>query len=502
MSAPVIKPDVAQSPMLNRESEAYLLKEDAAEEAYNRRPLWLKVVMGLLVAAGAFAALIVFLVAVKFVGDGFRLVLGCSMKTAFEFADNPIAGLMVGVVVTALFQSSSSVTSIAVALASADALTVKQAIPVVMGANIGTCVTSTLVAFGQIGDRVQFERAMAAGTVHDIFNMMNVLVLLPIELIFHPLQRIAEAMSGTESGGATFKSPIDKITKPIIAEFVKVDSSLQNAIAAGEKNCTSSTKFYKSGAFENSGMNDDAIGAILIVLGVVLLVLALWVLVKMLSFLFLGSTKKLVKKVLSFNGYVTIVFGFAMTFAVQSSSITTATFTPIAGLGVISLEQMYPLVLGANVGTTGTALLAALAGGKKTGLALAFVHLWFNIFGILIWYPVPFMRNVIMGMARTLAHWCASWKMVAVGFIITVVILIPGVLFAVSSMATADATGLKVFGWVLAVAVVLSVAGFVYWFRMRGGKTKWEELLGEKRAEAIAKENKEVGESVQTPSHV
>ena len=57
------------------------------------------------------------------------------------------------------------------------------AIPIVMGANIGTSVTNTIVSLGQITDRNEFRRAFAGATVHDIFNWLSVFVLFPVEVI-------------------------------------------------------------------------------------------------------------------------------------------------------------------------------------------------------------------------------------------------------------------------------------------------------------------------------
>lgn len=62
-------------------------------------------------------------------------------------------------------------------------LDVRQAIPIVMGANIGTSVTNTLVSIGQITDVGDFRRAFAGATVHDMFNWLAVIVLLPIEVL-------------------------------------------------------------------------------------------------------------------------------------------------------------------------------------------------------------------------------------------------------------------------------------------------------------------------------
>lgn len=62
-------------------------------------------------------------------------------------------------------------------------LSVSLAIPIVMGANIGTSVTNTIVAIGQITNKNDFRRAFAGATVHDVFNWLTVLILLPLEVI-------------------------------------------------------------------------------------------------------------------------------------------------------------------------------------------------------------------------------------------------------------------------------------------------------------------------------
>ena len=73
---------------------------------------------------------------------------------------------MIGVLGTVLVQSSSTFTSIIIAAVSSG-LPVNIAVPMIMGANIGTSVTNTLVAMGQIGNKKEFERAFSAATVHD-----------------------------------------------------------------------------------------------------------------------------------------------------------------------------------------------------------------------------------------------------------------------------------------------------------------------------------------------
>ena len=96
-----------------------------------------------------------------------------------------------------------------------------------------------------------------------------------------------------------------------------------------------------------------------------------------------------------FYGYFNILVGAVFTFIVQSSSVFTSTLTPLVGIGLITVETVYPLFLGSNIGTTTTSLLAALTNtgdGLHDALQISFVHLLFNICGILMFYPIPFMR--------------------------------------------------------------------------------------------------------------
>ena len=118
-----------------------------------------------------------------------------------------------------------------------------------------------------------------------------------------------------------------------------------------------------------------------------------------------GPIAKITKKVLNptfkhgiFNylwGYVNILIGAGLTFLVQSSSVFTSTLTPLVGIGILTVETCYPLFLGSNIGTTTTGLLAAMSSdsqGLHDALLVAFAHLMFNVFGILLFYPIPFLR--------------------------------------------------------------------------------------------------------------
>ncbi|GAB9477231.1 hypothetical protein Gpo141_00014294, partial [Globisporangium polare] len=308
----------------------------------------------------------------------------------------------------------------------------------------------------------------------------------------HPLEELSRAMSNAKASSGAFKSPVDAIVNPLTEKIVSVNKSAIYKIVTGEKQCVPGMSFVKKGAFKDSSLSDGSIGAITVCIGFVVLVCSLLCLVKMLAKVFMGPTKKLVARLLNFNGYVNILVGTLITFAVHSSTVVTSTLTPLAGLDVISLEQVYPLVIGANLGTTGTALLASLVTGKADSVAIALVHFWFNLFGIFLFYPIPITRKPILDWARSLAFFSASWSFSAIIFLIVLFLVAPGILLGLVYMCTASSMATQVFGWILALLVLTACIGLWFWYEKRGGRDAWYAFLERKRnpREALLGETK------------
>lgn len=458
-----------------------------AEEKFAQKSTCTKLLYGLAYTALALVSLYLFMVAIKFLGEGFTLALGCDTKGAFDFANNPVAGLMVGTVTTALLHSSSTVTSITVALVGSGGMTIRQGVYVVMGANVGTCVTCIMVAFSQLGDRAQFRRAMAAATVHNMYNVWSVMVMFPIEVVFHPLEKISVTMSKAKTNGGDFTSPVDAVVNPLADQLLVVNKTAIYDVATGVNKCTSSTTFVTGGGFQNTSLSDTSVGVIVAVLGFLLLVCSLLLFVKMLSKVLMGPTKRIISTILDYNGVVNILVGTVITFAIHSSTVVTSTLTPMAGLGVISLEQVYPLVIGANVGTTGTALLASLVTGKSNAVAIALVHFWFNVFGIVLFYPIPITRKPILSWAASLAFFSASWPMSAVIFLVLLFVVIPAILLGLVYLCIAASTATQITGYVLSGLTALLLVNSISWYKKRGGNEMWYRFLERKRAARDAK---------------
>ncbi|XP_048190049.1 sodium-dependent phosphate transport protein 2A isoform X2 [Perognathus longimembris pacificus] len=150
---------------------------------------------------------------------------------------NPVAGLVVGILVTVLVQSSSTSTSIIVSMVSSGLLEVSSAIPIIMGSNIGTSVTNTIVALMQAGDRTDFRRAFAGATVHDCFNWLSVLVLLPLEAATSYLDHITGLVVASFNirGGQDAPDLLKIITEPFTKLVIQLDKSVINSIATGDE---------------------------------------------------------------------------------------------------------------------------------------------------------------------------------------------------------------------------------------------------------------------------
>ncbi|MCY4601750.1 MAG: Na/Pi symporter [Acidobacteria bacterium] len=337
--------------------------------------------------------LFVFMLGVKGLGSGFRLLGEDLIQSFFAATENPFVGLIFGLLATTLVQSSSVTTSMIVALVAApeSPLPLANAIPMVMGANIGTTVTATVVSLAHIGRRDEFERAFPVAICHDAFNYFSVIILLPLEMATGILRRSAVWMAGAlgEMGGVEYESLLDTALDAGLAPF--------RALAG-----------LSFGA-------QSAQGAFLAVVSGLLIFVALFLLVKVLRSVLHTRVEEVVNGTLGRSAVIAILVGIAVTVMVQSSSITTSVLVPLGAAGMLRLEQAFPVTIGANIGTTVTALLAAMAvsgPNAVVGLEIALVHLLFNLTGLAIIYPVQRIRRVPLDVSRAATRLALrSWKL-------------------------------------------------------------------------------------------
>ena len=160
----------------------------------------------------------------------------------------------------------------------------------------------------------------------------------------------------------------------------------------------------------------DISGVVMMILAGVIIIAALGFIVKTMKVLVESHKGELINNLLSKNAYGSILFGIVLTISVQSSSITTSLLIPMAGSGLLNLKAIYPITIGANIGTTATAMIAALT-GNAAGLSIALVHLFFNLIGTMIFFPIERMRNIPIKMAEMLAESIEKTRLIGFGYI-------------------------------------------------------------------------------------
>jgi sodium-dependent phosphate cotransporter len=340
-----------------------------------------------------------FILSITLLGAAFKLFGADFARAIFQTTSNPLVGLMIGVLCTAIIQSSSTTTSIIVGLvaagsASGAGLTFETAIPMVMGANIGTSVTNTIVSLGHIARGDEFKRAFSGSVVHDFFNICAVIVLFPLQVYFNIIGISAKTVESVFAGfgGLKFSSPLGAITKPVASEIVQLTG-------------------------------DSAWLSVLI--SFVLLVVALRYIVKVLKSLVLSRVEKFFQRYVFRTPALGFLLGVLLTVMVQSSSITVSIVVPLLGAGVITIHQAFPYFLGANVGTTITAFLASFVTGSDDAISVAFAHLIFNIYGIAVFWP---LKAIPIGMSNILGEWTTKSKIIPIAYIVIVFFIVPGII--------------------------------------------------------------------------
>ncbi|MFH1567933.1 MAG: Na/Pi symporter [Gemmatimonadota bacterium] len=359
------------------------------------------------------AVLYVFLVSITLMGTAF-LALGKDFALSLvRSASDPFVGLFIGILATSIIQSSSATTSIVIGSVAAvspgglDAF-MSTAIPIIMGANLGTTVTAVLVSMGHVRRKEEFRRAFGCAMVHEVFKLTCVAVLFPLEMatgfLHHAARNLAAVLwssAGGEGGAYGFHSPLKAILKPgadaVAWFFVPTDPAEASVLGA----------------------------VALLLVALVLLFGSLWLMTKIMRRAMVGRAVTLIDNTIGRAPLLGLLVGFVLTAIVQSSSAVTSIMVPLAGAGVLTLEQVFPLELGSCLGTTVTGVLAALAVGPA-GLAVALTHVLFNLAGIVLVYPVRWVRAKPVQVARWFAGVAAERKGYAIAYVIGTFYAIPG----------------------------------------------------------------------------
>ena len=350
-----------------------------------------------------------FLCSIKVMGGGLKSLGEASplLEDMLSWGDqNPFLAMFAGVLITAIVQSSSFTTSLIITLVAAGTLKLDTAVYMVMGANIGTSITGIIIAMGHIRLKRQFRRAFTAALVHGIVNLLTVVVLFPLEWISSVFAEdgrgvmtrfavwSAQAM-GLDDLGDQF-DPIKVITKPVVK----------------------SIEWF----FELITTNPVIQGSGIAIVGFILLLTSLVLMVINLKGALLSRIEGLFRRIFFRNDAMAYTVGTVTTILVQSSSVSTGIIIPLAGAGVVKLKRVFPFMLGANLGTTVTGIIAATAVPVQAAVAVAITHVVFNVFGTVIWYP---LGRVPIGLARWYGKLAAKSKKYAFLFLFVIFVLIP-----------------------------------------------------------------------------
>lgn len=356
-------------------------------------------------------AIYLFLAAISAFETGVGMLGQTLVDRVFEAVSDPFAGMAAGLLATVMIQSSSATTSIIVGLVGAGVITVEAAVPMVLGANIGSAVTSTLASLGNIRQGVYFERGFAAATMQDFYNILAVTLFLPLEVGFHIISRAARVLadwvrlwapdSQPASGGFSF------------GDFVDAPAKALEGLIEGW-------------AWGTAG------GVVMIGLAVGTLVFALVTITRLMKSIASSRIEGAVNAILSRRGgAMAVVVGLVTTLIVQSSGIVNAIMVPLAASGILSLPNAFPIILGADLGTTATAVLASTAASSPEALVIAMAHVVINFVGIFIFYPMR-VRQVPIRLALWLSRTAMRNKTWVAVYILTVFVVAPVLILILS----------------------------------------------------------------------
>jgi solute carrier family 34 (sodium-dependent phosphate cotransporter) len=337
------------------------------------------------------AALLVFLFSLDLMISSLQHLGKTAVETIILATSNPFAGLFIGLLITAIIQSSSATTSMTVALVASGSMTLEGAVPIIMGANVGTTITSSIVSLGFITKKKEFRRAVAAGTYHYFFNILTVVILFPLEYYYGFLSQSAQFIATT-----FFNEPIEpaKTDFSILSVFSPVIQFLVTSINQG------------------------------------------FILLSLSFSLLFGSIlffRKVLSKLLGFGKQDRFFFqsplksfgwGLITTAAVRSSTITTSLVVPLVAKKVVKLRAAVPFILGANVGTTITAFIAAMF-NSNAAISIAIAHFLFNFIGVLIFMPVPYIKELPINLSNGLGRLTLKYRLAGFLYLLLTFFFIP-----------------------------------------------------------------------------
>ncbi len=342
-------------------------------------------------------AFLLFLFALELLTSSLQHMTRNAADTILTATSNPFTGLFIGLVVTAMLQSSSTTTALVVAMVASGALAFESAIPIIMGANIGTTITSIIVSLGFINKRKEFRRAVAAGIYHHFFNVLTAVILFPLEYYYGFLSDLAVWITkGLFSSSSLPSAPASSggwtVITPITDLFLR----------------TTESPFL------------IALFALLLLFG------SIMIFRRLISALLKARSPESFSRFFFKNQIKSFAWGLVTTAAIRSSTVTTSVVVPIVAKKITSLRQAAPFIMGANVGTTITAFIAAtLYTSTLSSISIAIVHFLFNLLGVALFFPIPVLRKLPIKLAEWMGSLTLKYRLIGFVYILVAFFFLP-----------------------------------------------------------------------------
>lgn len=297
----------------------------------------------------------------------------------------PFTALFCGIVITSLVQSSSASIALVVATVASGVITVGDSVYILMGANIGTTITNTIVGLAHSHRREEFDRLVPAILVDDVFKIINVTVFFILEVATGFLHgasiKIVDYISEqTLMGGILDRFPdlIDLITAAPATSVITAITSLE--VSVGLQALIVGVAFF------------------------LLLIASLTLMAEVLEHLLHDRSRELIDRVFA-GKPASFGIGLLICWLLQSSSVTVSLILPLVSHSALSLPSVYYYSIGAAVATTfdPTQLLSYMKFGP-VGLTAGLVHILMNLIGAAIFVFVPGINRVPLIATRRIAE--------------------------------------------------------------------------------------------------
>jgi sodium-dependent phosphate cotransporter len=320
-----------------------------------------------------------------------------------DFLVHPLTAFFFSVFITVVMQASF-ITEFAVLFAAASLISLPVGIALVLGGNVGTCITNTVVSFINFSEKGQFKKAFSASVVHDLFNILMVLVILPAELSTQFFSK--QMLSLAHWLGANQTEPAGNL--------LPVPAALNDFFTH--------SPFLKTFSY-----------SVLTLIAVLATVAGILLIVVNLKKLFLERMGTTLKERVFTSKLKSVGCGIGFTFLVQSSSISTSLVVPLVGNGTIKLTRAFYYLIGCNVGTaivTVVMTLPIIWNNHAYGTAVALGHLIFNFYGVLLMLAIPAIATMLCLFASRIAAYIENFSRLKLGLILaSLYYILPLVLF-------------------------------------------------------------------------